>query len=225
MMAEPIKASRTAAWLVTSFAVLAYVTGGFADETDPILQYYWSRAAERAARLDPTSAGIDYSFTASSYAYQIGFGGRIIRTDSTVADLYYTGGKLDSQITLAGNSRRFERLDLSFPNVFEIAYHLNLFPNDTGEKELAIGLLADSAEDLLPDGLVMIDRTDFTPRRLYLCYPRKKGFKRFSRAFRFAVVDGYLFPDSIVEVGIRHGIFKLENYRLEIGISNIRPHP
>lgn len=208
-------------WLGTLVAVAASFVGT-ADEIDPVLRYYWERAGETVLLLNPARPGISYSFMAKSYARQISSHGEIIRTDSMMADYYFSGGTLDSQISRLGGNSRFERLELSFPNVFEIAYHLNLFPNDTGGDDLAIGLTADSADGPLPDGLVIIDRTEYQPRRLYLFYPEKEGYTRFTRSFRLVLVDGFVFPDSILEVGTRIGIFSKENYRLETGITNIQ---
>jgi hypothetical protein len=58
-------------------------------------------------------------------------------------------------------------------------------------------------------------------RWLYLYYPSTSGVERLTRSFRFTEVEGYVFPDSIWEVGARSGIFSLEYYRLETGIVEI----
>jgi len=100
-------------------------------------------------------------------------------------------------------------------------YHIHFYPNDTGGLSLAMGFRADSTMPRQPDGLVVIDRTEYYPRCLYLYYPNKPDFKRFTRTFRFALVDGFIFADSISEVAARQGIFSLENYRLETSISDL----
>jgi hypothetical protein len=192
------------------------------DEPDPVLQYYWDHARAASRKTDPDSSGICYRFTAKTYKRSVAKDGLIRKTDTVVQNYFFRSGDLDSVNTVAGDVEKFERLDLSYPPVFESAYHLSSFPNDIGERRLAIRIWSDSTLGHQPDGMVVIDRNDYFPYALYLYYPDKGGYRRFTRSFRFVVVDGFVFPDSIWEVGTRLGVFSAESYRLETGISDIR---
>jgi hypothetical protein len=192
------------------------------EEPDPVLQYYWDHACASSHETNPDSAGICYSFTAKTYKRAVAEDGRIGKTDSIVQDYFFCRGRLDSMNAVAGDVGKFKKLDLSYPPVFESTYHLNSFPNDIGGPRLAISIWSDSALGRQPDGMVVIDRNEYFPYALYLYYPDKSGYRRFTRSFRFVVVDGFVFPDSVWEVGTRLGVFFSENYRLETGISNIR---
>lgn len=175
-----------------------------------------------APTLDPAQSARSYSFLATSERYQVDKRGKLSRTDSVVVEYFYTGSIQDSQISRAGDTDRISNSSISFLNVFETDYHLNSFPNDTGGVDLAIGLIADSAETELPDGLVVIDRFSYELRRLYLSYPAEKGYKRFTRSYEFELVDGCIFPVFLLEVGTRQGVFNRENYRMETRLTGIK---
>jgi hypothetical protein len=191
------------------------------DEVDPILDYYWQRAGEVAPAYNPDAAGVSYRFTARSFRHRVGDGGRITKTDSVTQRYFVSDGSVDSVNTLRGDAGRFDNLDFSYPLIFEMDYHLNLFPNDTGGTSLPIGLTSDSVRRAQPDGMVVIDRYRFIARALYLYYPEKEDFRRFTRSYRFTLVDDFVFADSIWEVATKLGVFFPESYRLETGITDI----
>jgi len=56
---------------------------------------------------------------------------------------------------------------------------------------------------------------------LYLFYPNRPDFKKFSLSFRFVEYQGHVFPDSIWEVGTKAGIFSTESYRVETAIEHL----
>jgi len=110
---------------------------------------------------------------------------------------------------------------MTVPNVFAQASEFCFYPNDTGGVELALGFDHDVSLSQLPVGLAVIDRDRYLLRWLYLYYPEHLDYKRFSRSYRLTLQDGYVFPDSIWEVGARPGIFSPEYYRLETVITGI----
>lgn len=192
------------------------------DDIDPVLRYYWEHARVAEKTFDPNVPGVSYRFTAKTYEHSVVRGGIISKTDSLIQTYFYSNGSLDSVRTIRGQAKRFKNLDLTYPSIFENRYHLNLFPNDTGGAKLAIGLRSDSAGSRAPDGLLVIDRYRYFPYSLYLFFPNKGGFSRFTRSFRFALVDDLVFPDSVWEVATQLGIFFPESYRLETGITDIQ---
>ena len=192
------------------------------SEGDEVVDYYWSRAASVLRSRDPGETGIKYSLTARSFYKKIDRRGNVESVDSLEAEYFFSWGKLDSSKIIEGDDRRFKKLDLSFPNVFESDYVNYFYPNDTGGAELAIGFDTDTLDDFRPVGLVLIDRSRYVPRWMYLFYPQKEGYARFSRSFRFAENEGYIYPDSVWEVGRKQGIFTSENYRLETGVSEMK---
>lgn len=204
-----------------SVSLIAISLAAGDDKPDPVLHYYWDHARAAARQTAPDSSGICYSFTAKTYKRSVAQGGRIGKTDSVVQSYFFCSGDLDSVNTVAGDAGEFERLDLSYPPVFESTYQLSSFPNDIGGRRLALRIWSDSALGRQPDGMVVIDRNEYFPYAVYLYYPDKSGYRRFTRSFRFVVVDGFVFPDSVWEVGTRLGVFYPESYRLETGISDI----
>lgn len=208
---------------LVAFATVGRVIGDNGDKTT--LDYYWGKARVVTQQADPNRAGIAYSFTARSYYRTTNDEGTTVRLDSLVARYFYSSGKLDSQVTLAGDKARFSRLDLSVPDVFRADLHLNFFPNDTGGPRMAIGFAADSAVNGLSDGLVVLDRYTYRPLTMYLFYRNYADYKRYTRSLRMVDVDEWLFPDSIWVVATRNGIFAPESYRLETGISDVNVGP
>ena len=209
--------------LILLFFILAALSLVYSQTVnDEVVDYYWGRASSVNQSRDPLEGGLNYSFIARSYYKKINKRGEVEFTDSVRTEYYYNWGKLDSSKTLEGNRDRFQNLDLSFPNIFASEYICYFFPNDTGGVDLAIGFDTDSAQDTRPVGLVLIDRNRYVLRWMYLFYPQKHSLDRFSRSFRFREYEGYVFPDSIWEVGKKQGIFTSENYRLETGVSDIK---
>ncbi len=208
--------------LVVGLLLPASLVLAIEDETDPVIQYYWGHARTAAPKFDPNVPGVSYCFKARTYRHTVTSDGIIRKTDSVEQVFYYRDGKLDSVQRVRGDADRFKKLDLTHPTVFENRYHLNFYPNDAGGPKLAIGMNSDSTLQDQPDGLVLIDRNRYFLRSLYLFYPNKSGYRRFSRSFRFTLVDDLVFPDSVWEVATQIGIFFTESYRLETGISDIR---
>ena len=206
--------------------VLAGLTVGVqADDPDPILEYYWTRAAETAFRTLPVYLGSSYRFDARTYYHHVTSDGDITRTDSAVIRYFYTGAVQDSQQVIAGDGDRFKRFEPVVPDVFGEPFHLHFYPNDTGGSEIAIGFRADSATAGEPDGLIVINRRRHHLIRLYASYTDKPDYRRYSRFFRFAETDGLIVPDSISEVATREGVFGLESYRVEAVISDVQVEP
>jgi len=202
--------------------LLCSLAGAADDAVDPVLSYYWEHARAAEKTYDPDVPGIGYRFTARTYKHTVVRGGIISKTDSITQTYFYSNGSLDSVRTIRGQVKRFKNLDLTWPSIFENRYRLNLFPNDTGGTKLAIGLRSDSTGTRLPDGLLVIDRNRYFPYSLYLFFPDKGGFSRFTRSFRFTLVNNLVFPDSVWEVATQLGIFFPESYRLETGITDIQ---
>ncbi len=222
MSTEKYNISVTGVCLVAALiGVLIAAEDDLAQATDPVLQFYCERAAAVAAARDPVQHGLSYSFTAKTHYKKVGKRGQIEKTDSAVADYYFSYGNLDSQKTKVATSTKTDDVCFVVPDVFSEDYHFNFFPHDTGGSQLAIGFDSDSAADPRPVGLALIDRERYFLRLLHTSYPNTPGYKRLSRSYRFVEVEGYLFPDSIWEVGAIQGVFSTDDYRLETGIENI----
>ncbi|MBU0985368.1 MAG: hypothetical protein KKA42_15955 [candidate division Zixibacteria bacterium] len=204
------------------FALAVAQTNRAADEVDPILEYYWTKAGRAAVQSDPAVVGVSYALTARSMKYGTTSSGDVMRMDSVLTRMFFTGGTLDSQQVSYQERHRLTAADLAWPNLFDGPYHYHMFPNDTGGGDLALGLVADSGDVDSPDALVYIDRQFGYPRWMYLTYPQKPGYRRFTRGLRFAFVDGLVFPDSVWEMGATQGLLSREQYRIETSISDIQ---
>ncbi len=202
-------------WFVASLAILATAAA------DPILSFYWTRAHSVFAAANPMSAGTHYSFVARTYDKRFHDRGGFTLSDSVIVRYFFSFGTLDSSHTVAGNPRKFPTVDLSIPDLFDSSYVLNSFPNDTGGPLLPIGFDSDLPNDPRPVGLAELDRSRYVPRWLYLYYPSKSGYRRYTRSFRFIEHQGLLFADSIWEVSTRDGLLFTTNRRLETGITDI----
>jgi hypothetical protein len=185
---------------------------------DAILQFYCEQARLKVAAQHPYEQALTYSFRATTYRHNMDDSAR---GDSAVIDYFFSNGTLDSQRTVESTSWQPKGNDVFYPNVFDLDYQYTFYPNDTGGKDLAIGFDRDTVGDQQPVGLAIIDRYDYHLRRLYLFYPNKPGFRRFTRLLHFQQQDGYLFPVSIVESASKDGVFSTEHYRVETVFSEI----
>ncbi len=191
------------------------------EDENPVIGFYVERGQHAFETRSPIVTGTTFSLKTRSYYKRIGEHGAVQSVDSADIIYYYSWGKLDSSRVISGDADRFKNVDLSYPDVFARDYRFYLFPNDVGGPELAIGFDTHTEQDTLPDGLILIDREQYYPLWLYLYYPVKSGYARFSRSLRFTEKEGKFFPDSVWEVGAKRGLFFSEYYRLETGVMEI----
>lgn len=219
-----MKECRIRLWLALVLLVTGLPLRSAVDDqkADPIVQFYCAQARSVCAEHSPEEQALTYSLTATSYRMKVGGRGAVTDVDTVVGDFYFSGGALDSQKTVISTSEKLVDVDISYPNVFDSDYRFTFYPNDTGGKYLAIGFDSDSAGDPRPVGLAIIDRYEYSLHRLYLFYPHKEGYKRFSRTLHFIDHEGYIFADSVLEVTSKAGIFSTDHYRLETVVSNIK---
>jgi len=192
------------------------------DEPDEILTYYTNRANEVFDGRNPIVSGVVFSFTVKQYYKIFNDNGSTKIIDSVESQCYYSFGRIDSVLTLTEPKNEFDTLYLDYPNVFSEEYQFNFFPNDTGGQELAIGYDSYEYSPEIPVGLATIDREYYFLKRLYQHYKANIKIERWSKAFRFLEIDGFIFPDSIWEMKSKSGIFSTEYYRVESGITNIK---
>ncbi|UCG62103.1 MAG: hypothetical protein JSV52_02100 [Candidatus Zixiibacteriota bacterium] len=217
-----IKKFRYIGFSLALFLTLGLLLSAMAqNEADPILSFYCRRAQETYGTRDPLERGLTFSYRARTYYMNISDKGEVTRLDSGIVDYYYSFGDLDSSQVIVKPERSQKPVDLWFYNVFADDYEFSFFPNDTGGADLAIGFDTRNANDTLPVGLTVIDRERFFLKQLYLHYPNKKYYKRFSRSFRLIEHQGYIFADSLVLVSAKQGVFITEHFRVETGISDI----
>ncbi len=186
-----------------------------------VIEYYWNRAGAIFLAQHPDSAGLTYVLHATTFYRHVNKHGLVTSTDTTRAAYYYSWGKLDSARVVGKGEVPLNKVKLAWPNIFEGRYRLNFYPNDTGGTDLAIGFDTDSSGSALPTGMVIINRTTYQPRWLYLYYPSRGDYERLTRSFRFAPQGNFVFPDSVWEVGAIAGIFTNEYYRVETGITGV----
>lgn len=217
-----IRSSRKCSYWV--FVVVAAVSALVAAQSrdEAVLRFYWDRARAVMTAGDPSAHGARYSYEATTYYKNIGKLGAVTLEDSVKEVRHYSFGNLDSSRVIAEPKSKSLKADLSVPGVFDSVYILNFYPNDTGGPEIALGFEADSAHTQWPVGLTILDRQLYNPIWLYLTYPHKGGYRHFSRSYRFTRVDGFIFPDSVWEVGVVDGIFSTRSYRIETGVTNLK---
>jgi len=191
------------------------------EAEDPVLEFYRAKAAATFEARNPLDHAVNFSLEAVTHYTNLTRRGKVASVDSVRSTYFFSFGVLDSAHLGSVENDRLEDLDFSFPNVFQPNAQFFFFPNDTGGAELAIGFEGDTSQAERPVGLAVIDRDRYFLRQLYLYYPAYQDYKKFSRSFRLTLKDGFVFPDSIWEVGAKPGIFSPEYYRLETGITAI----
>lgn len=211
------------AWMAIVCLYVSPVVSVAAGDSDPVLEFYWNKAAQASKALVSDSAGLRYRIRALTFYHRLDRHGLIVSTDSLLADYHFSSGTLDSVEVIEGSDDKTTRADFSVLDIFSRPYITRLFPNDTGGAELAIGFDSDSAHPSDPTGLILIDRYRYYPLTLYTHYPDSGGYKRYSRSYRFAIQDGLLYTDSIWVHAARQGIFSIEYYRQETGVLSLTP--
>jgi hypothetical protein len=216
--------SRRLLWLIV-LAVVAWSAAALPAQDDPILKHYRSRAAAVFDSRNPWKSGAVFSFEARTVRKDY-VDETYVPTDSLISRHWYSFGQLDSQVIVrASDDILMDRIDFKYPNVFERDYQFNFFPNDTGGEDLALGFEVADAEMSAPAGLAVIDRDYYFLRRLYLYYPDRENYRKYSRSFHFIEEKGMVIPDSMWVVASRPGLITDEHFRLETDVYNIRVEP
>lgn len=193
---------------------------------DDVLEYYLKNVKRAIKTRNPINNGTSYFYTANTFYQYTNAHGKVGRVDTISAKFYYSWGKFDSTVVIKGDPSLVESIVPDYDDIFDQEYLFQTFPNDTGGIDFAIGFDTPSDSLPLPVGLLIIDRENFTPRWLYLSYPEKSGYTRFSKAWRFTELEGLIFPDSVWIVAAKGGVFGDDNYRIETGISDLTiTHP
>ena len=208
--------------IVEIVIVISIFTANALSSDDPILDFYCTSAGAEFAGRSPIAHGAIFSFHATSVLRTIGDGGIATVSDSAVSDYFYSFGNLDSTRTIVAPKSGMPVFEYDAPNVFGDSLIHSFFPNDTGGPELAIGFDSPSLESEAPNGIVVIDRSTYATKRLYLFFPNKVGYKRLTRIYDFALHDEYLVPELIVEQGALSGIFTTSYYRMETRLTDIK---
>jgi hypothetical protein len=211
-------------WIAT---IAVTVSASAADRYggDGVLEFYCTRSAEAANRMNPIGQRLSFTLATTSHYKRIDSHGKVSGVDTAEVQYWFREGVLDSQVVRSAPSGGSRSLSWSLPDVFAEGYLYTFYPNDAGGKELAIGFDTPKAADSLPVGLMIIDRESYLPRRFYLHYPNRPGYKRFSLGYRLSERDGFLFPDSIWEVAAKEAVFSTENYRRETRVDSVRILP
>lgn len=192
---------------------------------DQVLQFYCTQAAKSQGSSVFTT-GVQAAATVHSFYKRLASDGRTTSVDTAVVRYWFTGGVIDSQVVESSSSDGMPQVSFDLPQVFSADYLFTFFPNDPGGELLSIGFDTPDDTTTLPVGLAVIDRESYGLRRVYLHYPRLKGYKRLSRGFRLVEYGGYQFPDSVWEVGAKEGVISTEHFRLESRIDSVQiVHP
>ena len=205
--------------LILCFATQLVVAS---DELSPdVLEYYLKKARNAVKTRNPANAGTIYSYMATSLYKYTNSHGVVGQVDTISIKYFYSWGKLDSTEIVEGDPEIFEDLVPEYEDILDQDYLFNAFPNDTGGIDLAIGF--DTPNDSLPYpvGLLIINRINFTPRWLYLSYPEKQGYTKFSKAWRFTEREGLVFPDSVWIVASKGGVLGADHFRIETGVTDL----
>lgn len=217
-------------WRVSVVALALFIATqlvGVAQEgSDDVLSYYLENFRRAIKTRNPVENGTTYSYTTTTLYKYTDSRGRIGRVDTIRARFFHSWGKFDSTVVIKGDPAQLEPIGPEYEDIFNQDYLFYTFPNDTGGIDLAIGFDTPSDSLPFPVGLLVINRDNFTPRWLYLSYPEKSGYTRFSKAWRFVELEGLVFPDSVWIVAAKPGIFGTDNYRIETGVSDLTiSHP
>ena len=211
-------------WILYIFvAVLAYMQPSVAqEETNNIVSYYAQRAKEVYQSRNPFLSGVAYSFDARTYYKLYDEHSKLFIADSSLSTYYISFENIDSIVVKVPPKEKIDSLDINYPNIFNNDYRYNFYPNDTGGKEISIGFESDEYVPRLPVGIAVLNRNYYYLTHLYLHYMHEIRIERESKSYRFKEIDGFIFPDSIWELKCHSGIFSVDYYRLETGITNIK---
>jgi hypothetical protein len=182
---------------------------------NPALEYYRSGAEKVMQEQCPLWQSESFSCKAVSRYYRYE-DKKMSFVDSSIAHYFFTGSVLDSVRPIVSSGKKSLRFSFDCPNLFSSQYLFNFYPNDTGGAQIALGVDSPQEADSLPVGVAIINRTTMRPITLFLYYPIKEDYRRYSRTLNFTDTTGPIFPNRIVEIGVRDGLLSTETYRVEI---------
>ncbi len=208
--------------LLTIFAIwIGIAAYGNGQAGNDVLDYYWRKAAETFERRRNADDALRYRLETRSFYKSLDRKGQVARVDTAKVAYFFSGPILDSAVFDRGDPARFELVELMPPDIFALSYMKNLFPNDDGVGELAIGLDTEDEAAEVPSGLLLLDRRSYLPRLLYLYYEPEGDLVRLTRSFRFFEFNGLIVPDSAWVSASKRGVFFMEHFRIETAVTDI----
>ena len=211
-----------ALFLAVAIGISTAYTEQTGEDADPVLEFYVNQAEEAYVESDPYTRNLRFTFLAYSYYKQLGRKGIVERLDSVVTRYFMTGIQIDSTTIVVEATSNIPEPTFSYRNIFSDSFLHNFYPNDTGSADLAIGFDTPGFEETLPTGVAVIDREEYILKRLHMFFQNPVGFKRLTRSFLIKEQNGFIFPDSIWEIGAKQGVFSTDYYKLETNIQQVQ---
>jgi hypothetical protein len=172
-------------------------------DIDPIFVFYFNKADSVFNNFYVFNSSKMVIFEVRAVYLQTDYRGKPNKIDTAVYEITFADAKFSVQ-KIIDSAKINENVPPEIPK-FELPwtfnYRFNLYPNDTGAGEIAIGfehqqsvkdpaLEGDKSGN--PIGLFTIDRDNYALMRLAREFPRKRGYKSYSETYQFEVVGNII---------------------------------
>lgn len=216
------KKMRIKSLIIYVVVCLLVAAGMVLAEDDAILGYYADRAGSVFQSRNPIESGQAFSFRLVAYYRELNKQSEYELVDSAETRYFVSFGQVDSTEVIYKAKKELESFEINYPNIFKDDYIYNFYPNDSGGSELSIGFDSSPVDSTLPIGMVVIDRTNYYLRYLYLYYLADKKYKEQSFGYRFSEHDTFVYPDSVWIMKSERNFFSTTYFKYEYGIYDFK---
>lgn len=175
--------------------VLFEIRLSYAGEPDATMQYYLNSVDYIFNKNLIFNTDEEFTYRVRSILEITDYRGRQEDIDTTVFQLFYSDGALDSSRILDSTDMKENTLpdNFNYPQPWKENLMFDFYPNDTGVGELAISFestFLDSTDATI--GFFNLDRDNFYLTALFIYYPNPKQHERVSEVFIFDRLNDYI---------------------------------
>jgi hypothetical protein len=196
-----------------------------AGDDDYVIRFYLDNIDSVFSKFYLFDAVGSFSCKVNSVVEQTDYRGKLKSVDTAVYHVFITDGRIDSTATIDSVSRLPDDIqdDFRIFKPWRENYAFYFFPNDTGVGRLAIGFepTADKS-NILPTGLLNVNRDDYYIEELLLFYSDYKGNEQYSESIRFARTGPYLSLKDVTNRSVKVAFLGRKYTRQVLEFSDYR---
>lgn len=210
--------------------ILFLICSGFifsAEIDDTVMEHYLNKADSVLNSSTLFNNNLEFSVALTSIYNIINYRGIALQSDTAK----YLVDCIDAQFSISEtiDSASVEENIIPSNILFEKPWVYNcrfyFFPRDIGAGDLAIGFApADSLEKRAPEGMIIIDRSTYIIKHIYLHYLNIDDYEWLSKDYQFSFENEKLLLKSLTLQGCYYGFFQRRYFKQELIFKNYNIH-
>jgi len=198
-------------------------SGQAQDYDDSVMRYYLQNVDSVLSGCHLFDTAYDYTVDVKALFSNINYRGELSESDTTGYKAVFKAGIKDTSTAVdsVGVEDNIIPDDISFIKPWEQDCRFYFFPNDTGGSVLAIGFEPNNPDSGdAPAGILIIDRYNFRPQKIYLHYREIGKYDRLSKSYEFMETESGMVLNHLIIQGSYLRFFSRSYFRQDLYFSN-----